>query len=268
LDLVKQFGTTVPPWYAGQCPLIDQGRVILAPGGPEALLVALDPQSGNVLWRTPNPKGWKMTHSSVVPMEFGGERMYIYCASMGVIGVSAKDGHLLWESTDWKISIATVPSPGVIGEGRIFFSGGYNAGSMMLQLATEAGHFTAKKLFALDPEIFGATQQTPIYENGHIYGVRPDGQFVCLNVDGKVAWSSGPSQTFGLGSFLLADGVIFALNDSGALSLLEASPEKFSRLGQAQVLKGRESWGPMALAGTRLIIRDLTRMVCLEVGKP
>jgi outer membrane protein assembly factor BamB len=40
LDLVQDYGTTVPPWYAGQCPLIDQGKVILAPGGPEALLLA------------------------------------------------------------------------------------------------------------------------------------------------------------------------------------------------------------------------------------
>jgi len=39
-------------------------------------------------------------------------------------------------------------------------------------------------------------------------------------------------------------------------------------LAQAQVLKGRESWAPLALAGGRLIVRDLTRMVCLEVGRP
>ena len=35
----------------------------------------------------------------------------IYCANLGVVGVSAKDGRLLWETTDWKISLATVPSP-------------------------------------------------------------------------------------------------------------------------------------------------------------
>ena len=42
LDLVRQYGTTVPPWYAGQCPLIDNGAVILAPGGKAALLLACD----------------------------------------------------------------------------------------------------------------------------------------------------------------------------------------------------------------------------------
>ena len=65
----------------------------------------------------------------------------------------------------------------------------------------------------------------------------------------------------------MADGVILALNDSGLLRLIEATPQKYNLLAQAQVLTGHESWGPMALAGGRLIARDLTRMVCLEVGK-
>jgi hypothetical protein len=49
--------------------------------------------------------------------------------------------------------------------------------------------------------------------------------------------------------------------------MIEANPGKYNLLGQAQVLKGRESWGPLALAGRRLLARDLTRLVCLEVGK-
>ena len=162
LDLVRQFGATVPPWYAGQCPLIDNGAVILAPGGKDALLLACDGQTGKVLWQTPNPHGWKMTHSSVMPMEFGGERMYVYCANNGVVGVSAKDGAILWETTDWKISIATVPSPLILSDGRIFLTGGYNAGSLMLQLRKEGERFVPRTLFKLEPEVFGATQHTPV----------------------------------------------------------------------------------------------------------
>ncbi len=33
LNLVKEFDATVPDWYAGQCPLIDDGKAIIAPGG-------------------------------------------------------------------------------------------------------------------------------------------------------------------------------------------------------------------------------------------
>ena len=103
------------------------------PAAKTTLLLACDAQTGAALWQTPNPHGWKMTHSSVMPMEFDGQRMYVYCANNGVVGVSAKDGSILWETTDWKISIATVPSPLILSDGRIFLSGGYNAGSLMLQ---------------------------------------------------------------------------------------------------------------------------------------
>ena len=72
----------------------------------------------------------------------------------------------------------------------------------------------------------------------------------------------------GWAPFILADGLIYALNDAGLLRLIEATPRKYVLLAQAQVLKGRESWGPMALAGGRLIARDLTRMVCLDVARP
>lgn len=267
LDLVRQYGTTVPQWYAGQCPLIDNGVVILAPGGKNALMLAVDSQTGAVLWQTPNPRAWKMTHSSVMPMEFGGQRMYVYCANNGVVGVSATNGAILWETTDWKISIATVPSPLVLDGGRIFFSGGYNAGSLMLQLRRDGDRFSTQTTFKLPAEVFGATQHTPVYQAGHLFGVRADGRFVCLTLEGKTVWASDSSQQFGLGSFLLADGLIYALNDSGLLRLIEATPQRYNLLGQAQVLKGRESWGPMALVDGRLLARDLTRMVCLEVGR-
>ena len=266
LDLVKQYGATVPPWYAGQCPLVQGGQVILAPGGPHALLLALDAVSGQVRWQTPNPRGWKMTHSSVMPMSLGSESMYVYCANNGVVGISPKDGAILWETTAWKISIATVPSPLILDEGRIFLSGGYNAGSLMLQVRQDQGKWQVDTLFKLDSGIFGATQHTPILFQDHIYGVRADGRFVCLTLDGKIAWTSDPGQQFGLGSFLMGDGLIFAMNDSGVLRLIEAVPQKFNLLGQAKVLDGHESWGPMALADGRLYARDLTRMVCLDVA--
>ena len=208
-----------------------------------------------------------MTHSSVVPMEFDGQRMYVYCANSGVVGVSAKDGSILWETTDWKISIATVPSPLILGDGRIFLTGGYNAGSLMLQLHKDGERLVPRTVFKLEPGVFGATQHTPILYDNHLYGVRADGKFVCLTLDGKPAWTSGSGQQFGLGSFILADGLIFAMNDSGLLRLIEARPEKYNLLAQAQVLKGHDSWAPLALAGGRLIARDLTRMICLDVAR-
>ena len=111
INLVREFGTKIPEWYAGQCPLIVSNTVILAPSGPDALLLAVDLETGRPLWQTPNARDWKMTHSSVMPMTLGGQGMYLYCGSAGVAGVNSTNGALLWDSTDWKISIACVPSP-------------------------------------------------------------------------------------------------------------------------------------------------------------
>ncbi len=266
LNLVREFGSTVPPWYAGQCPLIDGQAVILAPGGRDALLAAVELETGKTLWRAPNPRGWKMTHSSVMPMEFAGRRFYVYCGSGGVAGVSAQDGALLWETAAWKISIATVPSPLVLDGGKIFLSGGYNAGSLLLQLREKDGRLTPETVWKLAPEVFGSAQHTSIFHDGRLFGTRANGPFVCLGLDGKVLWASPAGEDFGLGPFLLADGLFFVMNDSGKLSLVEETPARFHLLAQAQVLQGRESWGPMALAGGRLLVRDFTRLVCLDVS--
>ena len=269
LDLVRDFGAVVPEWYAGQCPLIEDDKAIIAPGG-SALMMAVDCNTGDIVWQTPNPHGWKMTHSSIVPAEFMGKRMYVYCTSGAVVGVSAEDGGILWEYPDWKIRIANVPSPLVVGQGRIFLSGGYNAGSMMLQLTEDNGTIKAEQLFRLETDVFGSDQQTPIFYDGHIYGVRPDKQLVCLDLEGRIVWASSNINQFGprgLGPYSIADGMIYILDDDGTLTLAEASSDGYNQLARAKVLDGPDAWAPMAFASGRLIIRDMNRMVCLDIAE-
>jgi outer membrane protein assembly factor BamB len=266
LDLVKDFGAKVPQWYAGQCPLIEEDKAIIGVGG-ESLVMAVDCESGQIVWKTPNPNEWTMTHSSIMPADFAGARMYIYCAGGGVVGISAQDGNLLWQYTDWKINIANVPAPVAVGDGLIFLSGGYNAGSMMLKLTQADGGIKAEPVFKLSPEVFGAPQHTPIFFQEHIYGVRPDGELVCLDLSGKVMWTSTSAHKFGLGPYTIVNGLLYVMNDSGVLTLVEASPVGYSQLAEAKVLEGPDSWGPMAAVGGRLIVRDLTRMVCLDIAE-
>lgn len=273
LDLVREYETEVPLWYAGQCPLIDNDRAILAPGG-QALMIAVDGATGQVAWEAPNPDGWQMTHSSIMPMELGGRRTYVYCGSGGVAGVSAEDGQVLWKTTEWKMR-TNVPSPVILDEGRVFLSAGYDMGSMMIQVEEQDGRCSVRTLYRLKAGTFGADQQTPIWYEGYIYGVRPGegGQLACLDpAEGRVVWSSGEEHKVGLGPLVIGDGLIFVMNDTGLLSLAEAKPEGFSLLAEAQVLAGRDgqephdAWGPMALVAGRLLLRDLTRMVCLDVA--
>jgi outer membrane protein assembly factor BamB len=264
MDLVKDFHATVPNWYAGQCPLIDGNDVILGVGG-DGLVMAVDCNDGRVKWQTPNPRKWTMTHSSLVPMDFGGQRMFVWCASGGVVGVSAEDGRLLWEYPDWKIALANVPTPVVVGDGRLFLSGGYNAGALMLQLKQEGGALVPEPVYRLKPEVFGSSQHTPIFYEGHLYGVRPDQQMVCLDLQGQVLWTSTPAHRFGLGPYAIANGLLYAMDDEGLLTLAEATPSAFTPLAQAKVLEGPDAWGPMAFVSGRLILRDLKKMICIDI---
>ena len=268
LNLVKDFNSVVPDWYAGQCPLIEDDKVIIAVGG-DVLMMAVDCETGEIVWQSPNPHGWVMTHSSILPIDFAGKRMYVYCASGGVVGISAEDGSILWETTEWHIRAANVPSPVAVGEGLIFLSGGYNAGSMMLQLTKEDDTTSVKPVFRLEPEVFGSEQQTPIFYDGHIYGIRPDKQLVCLDLNGQVVWTSPTTHHFGnrgLGPYTVANGLIYVMDDSGVLTLVEATATGYVQLAEAKVLEGPESWGPMAVASGRLILRDLNRMICLDIA--
>lgn len=271
IDLQKEYGTTEPLWFTGQCPLIDNGLAILAPGGPDALMMAVDCKTGTVVWKTPNPDGWKMSHSSILPMRLHGEKMYVYASVGGMAGVSTS-GKLLWK-IPWSASVIA-PSPVPIPGNRIFITAGYGAGSLMVQIDKTADGFAAREIARNGPQDWLACeQQTPILYDGLLYGIMPkDGgalkqQFVCYDPDGtQPVWSSGKTQRFGLGPFLLADGKFFILDDDGTFTMLAVSRTGYEPLAQHKILDGHDAWGPIALAGTRMLLRDSTRMVCIEAG--
>ncbi len=272
LDLVRDYGTTVPQWYTSQCPLIDNGKAIIAPGGT-CLAMAVDCKTGKVLWETPNPKAWDMTHSSLLPMTFAGKSFYVYCGgatrSGGVAGISAEDGSVLWETDQWRVR-TNVPVPVPIGEGRLFLTAGYGQtqfGCAILELTEQAGQITAAVEFSAGTDVFGSMQQTPILFEDHLYGVGMDKQLACLDLQGSVVWRSSSVHTFGYGAYMIADGKLFVIDDDGLLTLVKPSPAGYQPLAQAQVFEdGNECWGPMAVASGRLIVRDLTRVTCLNLG--
>ncbi len=271
IDLQKEHGTTEPLWFTGQCPLIDDGLAIIAPAGPEILMMAVDCKTGKIVWTAPNPNGWKMSHSSIMPITLHGKKMYIYAAIGGMAGIST-DGKTLWE-IPWSASVIA-PSPVPMGGNQIFITGGYGAGSLRIQVDKTANGFAARLLAKSTPkEWLASEQQTPILHDGLLYGIMPKDagalkrQFVCYDPNsGELVWSSGKTHRFGLGPFFLADGRFFVLDDDGTLTMLSASRTGYEQLAQHKVIDGHDAWGPIALAGTRMLLRDSTRMVCIDVG--
>jgi outer membrane protein assembly factor BamB len=273
LDLVLDYGTEVPLWYAGQCPLLDGSTAVIAPGG-NALMIGVDCETGETAWETPNPENWAMSHSSIIPMGIHGMKTYVYCALGGVVGVSAvpgDEGRVLWKTSLWKPSVIA-PSPVDLKDNRILVTAGYGAGSMILEVVEDGDGLSVKSVASFDKSHFACEQQTPVFHRGLLYTVLPNDagptkrQAACMRPDGKIAWTSGPDHRFGLGPFLLADEKIFLLRDDGVLTLVRATDRGYRELARAKVLSGRDAWGPMAVVDGRLLLRDWKRMICLDVS--
>ena len=277
LDLVKDYGATTPLWYTGQCPLIDENVAVLATGGSN-LMIGLDCMTGEILWETPNPKAWKMSHSSIIPMTLDGVKQYVYCADGGIVSVSAEPenlGSILWETDLWNHNV-TAPSPLDLGAGRIFVTAGYSAGGMLLQVNQDKGHFTVDSLQRVLPHTgMASEQQTPIFYEDRLFGILPkdagalNGQFACFSADdiSNVIWSSGKDNRFGLGPYILADDKFFILDDDGVLTVIEASIHAYKQLSRVKILPGPDAWAPLAIVDGKLIARDSKRMVCLNISQ-
>ena len=275
IDLVRRYGTKVPLWYTGQCPLIDNGTAVLAPAGKNVLIMGVDLATGETVWSTPNPGEHRMSHASVVIMTFAGKRMYVYAAVGGITAVAADGPHtgrVMWQTTAWKHDIIA-PSPVQCGPDRFFITSGHGAGSAMFRVRRHDGRFQVEREYVIDKSVFACEQQTPIYYRGRLFGIMPNDagaakqQLVSFDPANRVVWRSGKERRFGLGPFILADGRFYILDDRGHLTIAAASPERYRELGHTRILEGKDSWAPLAIVDGLLLARDDRDLVCLDIRR-
>ncbi len=277
IDLIKDYSSELPFWYTGQCPLIVDDQAILAPGGTH-LMIAVDCASGELIWETPNPEGWKMSHASIIPWNFGGNEQYVYSAVGGVLGVKAAGedaGRVLWKTSAWNHTVVA-PSSVCLPDGKVFLSAGYGAGSMMVKITHQAGVYQVAVIDEYKPNAgLASEQQTPLLYGGKLLGILPKdagpmrNQFVCVDpADPKqVLWSSGKETRFGLGPYLIADKKFFILSDEGELTIARLSARKWEHLDTRKVLDGHDAWAPIAIADGYMVLRDSKKMICLDMRK-
>ncbi|MBP5486504.1 MAG: PQQ-like beta-propeller repeat protein [Bacteroidales bacterium] len=277
LDLKQTFRTEVPFWYAGQCPLVDDGTLVIAPAGEETLLAGIDANSGKVLWTTPNSVSFKMSHSSVMPMTLEGKKTYVYCGVGGVVGVSAEgsdEGKLLWSTTKWQPSVIA-PSPLGISSRRVFLVAGYGTGGALLEVTRNGASWSADILeqYKADKGL-SAEQQTPILYDGMIISILPkdaggNREKIVIYKPSDLhtpVWKSANDEKFGLGPYITVNGNLFAFNERGTLYVYKIGKGEMELLRKQEILPdGEDAWGPMAYADGRLILRDAHNIVCIKI---
>jgi outer membrane protein assembly factor BamB len=275
IDMQKEYGTKMPGWYTGQCPLVDDGVAILAPGGDEVLLMGLDVQTGEILWTVPNTLNFEMSHSSVMPMTLSGKKTYVYIANGGVIGVSAEkydQGTLLWTSIQWRPTVVA-PSPLQLSANEMFLVAGYGAGGARLRVDRSGNQWTAKILEEYKPnEGLSSEQQTPILYNNMIVSIMPkDGgairerlvMYLPSNLRSPI-WSS--NERFGMGPYIVIDNYLFLFNDNGELFVYEIESRGMKLVKRQVVIEdGLDAWGPIAYADGMLFVGDAHNIKCLKI---
>jgi outer membrane protein assembly factor BamB len=286
LDLEKEFGIPgtvkgkiTPEFYAGQCPLIVNDMAIFAPGG-KSLMVCVDCATGNIIWTTPNSDSLRMSHTSIMPMEIAGRKMFVYAALGGVCGVSAEGddaGRLLWITRDWNPSIA-VASPLYLGNDEIAVFGSYGAGAARIKISAEGNGFAAKVIEQhKSSQGMASEQHTPILTGRYLWTVLPENagalkrQLACYDVADLITpvWSSGKEMRFGkgMGPYILSGDKLYLLEDEGTLFLFRIEGNKAVLLSSHKVMDAIEAWSPMAIAGKFLLLRDSRNLVCIDISK-
>ena len=297
-DFKTDFGAKCPMWGFAQSPLLYKDLVIVAPQCAKAGAVAYNANTGEVVWKTPQLCG-DPGYSSPLLTTIDGVDQIVLMTPLnppeedeeeeddddeeeeeeeedegppfeggGLYGIDAKTGEILWNYKGITCKI-TIPPVTLIGDGRMFVTGGYEAGSAMIKVVRKRGNFQVHELFKTD-EYDAQIHPALLYEN-HLYmnangNSRREG-LMCLTLDGKVLWKTRRKPSFGRGGLILADGMIYIVEgDKGHLYLVKATTEKYTELGMMKkILKGEAIWAPLALTDGKLVIRDQEQLKCLDV---
>ena len=262
----------VPGWAITQNPLIHGELLILASQTKKAGIVAYDKTNGRVRWTSQALPG-AVGYVTPVVVNIGGQDQIVMITASSrskqgvVLGMDIKNGKILWSYKGWqcKIPVSNVTE---IGDGRLFVTGGYEAGSAMINIEKKGDSYDVTELYKTDD--FGTHVHPPVLYKGHLYAhcttnTRRDGM-VCMDLDGNVKWKTGRSPVFDKGGFILVDDLILSVDGrDGILYLIEPSPEGFKKLASVDLLDTKECWGPLTLTNGKLIIRDQKQMKCVAV---
>ncbi|MBI5093749.1 MAG: PQQ-binding-like beta-propeller repeat protein [Candidatus Hydrogenedentes bacterium] len=303
-NLLNDFKSELPRWGVSQAPVLHGDLVIVAAQAPDAFVVAYNRVTGDLKWKSPGLGLVGYVSPTVVTLA-GLEQVVAIGASNkdatqkgSTAGISLTDGSILWKYEGWQCWIP-IPYPTSLPGDKLFVTGGYNAGSAILQVRKGATGLEAAEVLKLDPKTCGSQIHQPILYKDHLYvnsnsNEREDGM-TCLALDGTVKWRTKPVPEsevkpaapgatpdaksdspgaealplFERGDFILADDMIIAFDGkTGMLHLVDPSPEKYKELARAKVFDGREMWAPMALTDGKLLVRNQDTLKCLDLKRP
>jgi outer membrane protein assembly factor BamB len=271
---VRPEGGGPPKFGWGYCwsPLVDGDKLICVPGGPKGLFAALDLKTGDVLWRSKDVKE-PATYSSPVATNGGGVRHYVYILQDQIVGVSAKDGALLWaHKLPEKYADVVCPSPIVRGN-HVYVGVGYNGGGILLSLSGADGKVKATVVYT--KEEIGNKQGGIVLMGDYLYGFNEEKAWMCQEfLTGAVKWGDAPKRTqLKDGSVAGADGKLYVLEErTGNVGMLAASPDGYKELARFKLPEtsmnrkpSGKIWTHPVISNGNLYLRDQELIFCYQI---
>lgn len=252
-NIMTELKGDIPNWLYAMSPVIDGNKVILCPGGPGGLLIALDKVTGKTLWQGGGTR--QPGYSTPVIATINGKKQYIVFTAKDLVGIDVTNGTELW-NLPWGRPSAHIPQPIVMGNS-FYITNSYGEGCGMVDITAEGA-----KLRWSNKEMM-SHMATPILVGGLIYGTTDPGDMICIDPQTGVTKWRQPG--FEKGPEAMVDGVLLVFDGRGGdLVMVDPKPDSYRELGRFKPLGG-QSWTMPVISDGKLYVRNKTTLACFDL---
>ncbi|MBN2001213.1 PQQ-like beta-propeller repeat protein [candidate division KSB1 bacterium] len=262
LNCADTFEAEKPEYGYSESVLVEGDRLFCCPAGRKAYMVALDKNTGDLLWANTeidDPVG----NSSPVSADIDGIRQMISLSASTIFAVAPKDGKLLWKYP-FANNRTNNCTDVIVYNGLVYASTGYGKGSVLLR-PERAPEGTFKVNVVWESELLDNHHGGVVLVDGFLYGAGHEAKgWTCLDfLTGSKKW-----QTPGKGSLTYADDHLYCLDERGKMLLVKADAKE-SQIAQFDVPKGGSGayWAHPVVCGGRLYIRHSDQLYVYDVRK-
>ncbi|MFT5466269.1 MAG: outer membrane protein assembly factor BamB/Ca2+-binding EF-hand superfamily protein [Verrucomicrobiales bacterium] len=262
VNLMTDFGGGRPGWGYSESALVVGDHVIVTPGGKDGTVVALNKETGDLVWRS-NGISEGAHYATAVYAEIAGKPQIVQFARGSVFGLDPENGEFLWNYSGANNGTANCSSP-IIHNDHVLVSSAYGTGTGMAKVTAnpETGFKAEEKYFekSLQSHHGGLVKY-----GDHVYGFS-GGSLMCIDfMSGEIAWED---KSVRKGSVLIADGMIFALGEGHEVALVKAIPDEYVETGRFKIESlGRPSWAHPVVSNGKFYIRNQGRITCYDVAQ-
>jgi len=255
-NLVADYGARPPSWLLAASPVIDGEKVILCPGAEKGAVLALNKNTGALIWQGGGTD--KPGYTAPVIAIILDIKQYVIFSATSINGVETETGKLLW-SFPWRTpNDVNAAMPLVIGNS-IYITSNYGRGCALIEITPEG---PVKKW---ENRNMHSHFSAPLLIDNFIYGTSDPGRLLCMDPreEGKIIWSQ---RGFEKGGLMAIDGVLLVLDGAnGQLAMVEVSPEAYKELGRFTPLGGSFSWTAPVVSDGKLLVRNKTEFACYDL---